>query len=380
MSQTRRDFVKTTAIGGAALGLAAHPGCATLGNMFGSIKQKRILILGGTAFLGPAIVNRARANGHEVTLFNRGRTNADLFPELEKLVGDRDGNLEALKGRDWDVCIDTSGYIPHMVRDSAELLKGHVGQYIFVSTISVYGDFVQKGIDENFPVGTLTAEQIAAARTMRDITGENYGPLKALCEQEAQKAFPGAACNIRPGLIVGPMDRSDRYTYWPVRIAKGGEVLAPEGPDTPTQIIDVRDLGEWIVRCAERDTNGVFNATSRPYAVTMGSLLEGCRKASGSDATFTWADAKFLEAQEVAPWSDLPVWLPLDGENAGHPFVNVDRAVKAGLKYRTVETTAADTLAWWATLDPERRDAPTRSGLSSEREAEVLKAWHQQNG
>ena len=380
MSQTRRDFVKTVAIGGAALGVATHPGCATLGGMFGGARKQKILILGGTAFLGPAIVNKALANGHEITLFNRGRTNTHLYPELEKLVGDRDGNLEALKDRDWDVCIDTSGYIPHMVKDSAELLQGHVGQYLFVSSISVYADFKMRGLDENSAVGTLTPEEIETAKTMRDITGANYGPLKALCEQEAEKAFPGNACNIRPGLIVGPMDRSDRFTYWPVRVRKGGEVLAPGTPETPTQLIDVRDLGEFIVRCVEKGTNGLFNATSVPEFMTIGGMLETCKQVSGSDAAFTWADGKFLEEHEVAPWSDMPVWVPLDGDDAGHPFVKVNRAVKAGLGFRPLADTVRDTLAWWDTVSAERREKPMRAGLTPEREAEVLKAWHELHG
>jgi len=278
------------------------------------------------------------------------------------------------------VCIDTSGYIPHMVKDSAELLQGHVGQYVFVSSISVYADFKFKGLHEGSPVATLTEEEIAAAQTMRDITGANYGALKALCEREAENAFPAHACNIRPGLIVGPMDRSDRFTYWPVRVRKGGEVLAPGKPETPTQIMDVRDLGEFIVRCLERETNGLFNATSVPEKITMGSLLQTCKKVSGSDATFTWADAEFLAEQEVAAWSDMPVWVPLDGDDAGHPFVNVDRAVKAGLKFRTIDDTVAATLAWWDTVDEERRNGPMRAGLTPEREAEVLKAWHEKNG
>jgi nucleoside-diphosphate-sugar epimerase len=380
MSQSRRDFVKTAAIGGAALGMAAHPGCGALGSMFGGTKKRKILILGGTAFLGPAIVNKALEQGHEITLFNRGRTNTHLFPDLEKLVGDRDGKLEALQGRDWDVCIDTSGYIPHMVKDSAELLQGHVGQYVFISSISVFADFKIRGLDENSAVGTLTPEEIAAAQTMQDITGANYGPLKALCEQEAEKAFPGNACNIRPGLIVGPMDRSDRFTYWPVRVRKGGEVLAPGTPETQTQLIDVRDLGNFVVRCLEKTTNGVFNATSAPEAITIGGMLETCKKVSGSDARFTWADGKFLDEHEVSAWSDMPVWVPLDGDDAGHPFISVQRALNAGLSIRPLDETVRATLDWWDTESAERREGPMRSGLTAEREAEVLKAWHELHG
>jgi 2'-hydroxyisoflavone reductase len=383
MTLTRRDFIKTTALAGVtavAAGTALRPGAAHAD--FTTLRSKRrlkILILGGTAFLGPAVVNEARVRGHEVTLFNRGRTNADLFPDIERLKGDRDGDLESLKGRRWDVCLDDSGYIPRMVKDSAELLAPNVGRYIFISSISVYKDFSVKGINEKSPVGTLADEAIAAAKTQKDITGENYGPLKALCEQAAEKACPGRTCVIRPGLIVGPMDRSDRFTYWPVRVARGGEVLAPGTPDTVTQVMDVRDLAAFAVRCMEQKTTGVFNATSAPGELTMGELLDACRRVSASDATFTWADAKWLEAKEVQAWSDMPVWVPLDGDSAGHPFVDVSRALKAGLVYRPISETVRGTLDWWQTEPQERRDAPMKAGITAEREAELLAAWHSEH-
>jgi len=213
-----------------------------------------------------------------------------------------------------------------------------------------------------------------------DLTGTNYGPLKALCEQANSAVFGKRACNIRPGLIVGPMDRSDRFTYWPVRVAKGGEVLAPGTADTVTQVVDVRDLAEFMVMAAEKNFNGTYNVTSPAEELTMGELLETCKKVSDSDATFTWVDAAFLEEQDVAPWSDMPVWVPLDGEDAGHPFINVQRAVKAGLTFRPIAETVRGTLDWWAHVDQERRDGPMRSGLTPEREAEVLAAWHEKHG
>lgn len=376
MTLSRRDFLKTTALAAAAAG-ALSPGAARAD--FTALRSRRrlkILVLGGTAFLGPSVIHEARARGHEVTLFNRGRTNADMFPDLERLVGDRDGQLDALRGRKWDACLDNSGYIPRMVADSAGLLAPNVGQYVFISSISVYKDFSQRGLNEKSPVATITDEQLAAAKTQKDVTGENYGALKALCEKAAMDACPGRACVIRPGLIVGPMDRTDRFTYWPVRVARGGEVLAPGTPDTPTQVIDVRDLAEFVVRCLEEKTTGTFNATSAPGELTMGELLESCRRVSGSNATFTWADAAWLEKKEVAAWSDMPVWVPLEGSEAGHPFIDVSRAVKAGLRYRPISETVRGTLDWWATVPQERREAPMKAGITAEREAELLAAWH----
>ncbi len=382
MPLSRRDFIKSTALAGAAGAAAAAVGALRPGEARADLtalrgpRRLKILILGGTAFLGPAVVNEARTRGHEVTLFNRGRTNADIFPDIERLKGDRDGDLESLKGRQWDVCLDDSGYIPHMVRDSAELLAPNVGQYIFISSISVYKDFTFKGLNEKSPVGTLTDEAVAAAKTQKDITGENYGPLKALCEQAAEKACPGRTCVIRPGLIVGPMDRSDRFTYWPVRVARGGEVLAPGAPGDVTQVMDVRDLAAFVVRCIEQKTTGTFNATSAPGELTMGEILEACKSVSASDATFTWADAAWLEKKEVQAWSDMPVWVPLVGDSAGHPFVDVSRALKAGLVFRPISETVRGTLDWWNAEPQARREAPMKAGITAEREGELLTAWH----
>lgn len=387
MTWNRRDFLKTalttTAVAGSgAMAAGLWDPRAALADVthLRSKRSLRWLILGGTAFLGPAVVEAARIRGHQITLFNRGRTNAEMFPDLEKLVGDRDGGLDVLKGRDWDVVLDTSGYIPRLVDASAALLADHCRQYIFISSISVYADFTQRGLNEKSAVGTIGDQEIEAAKSTADITGTNYGPLKALCEQAAQKHFPGRACTIRPGLIVGPRDRSDRFTYWPVRIAKGGEVLAPGTPDTPTQIIDVRDLADFVVRCAEERIDGVFNATSAPLELTIGEMMETCRKVAGSDATFTWADGAFLQEMEVAAWSDMPVWVPLDGEDAGHPFVDVKRALKAGLTFRPLSETVRGTLDWWAGVPQERKDKPLRAGLTPEREAEVLAKWHERHG
>ena len=388
MTWTRRDFLKTSAATGALAAAAPLLGSGALAAItrLRADKPLRILVLGGTGFLGPAVVECALKRGHTVTLFNRGRTNPHLYPDLEKLEGDRDGDLKALEGRDWDVVLDTSGYYPKVVEGSAGLLADHVERYIFISSISVYADFSRPGLDEDSPVGTVTPEEVAEVDSVRKITGTNYGPLKALCEQAARDAMPGRTCIIRPGLIVGPRDRSGRFTYWPVRVQQGGEVLAPGTPETPTQIIDVRDLGAWIVHCAEQGTTGTFNATSPPEELTMGELLTACREVTGSDAAFTWVSADFLAAHEVASWTDMPVWVPLEGEEAGHPFVRVDRALAAGLVFRPVSETVRGTLDWWACLDEEGRDRHLWSrldgaaGISAEREAELLAAWHESRG
>ncbi len=373
MTITRRQFVRQTALGTAGLMVAGsslpHSALAAFTRLRAE-RRLKILILGGTAFLGPAIVNDALARGHEITLFNRGRTNPHLYPDLEKIVGDRKISHDALKGRQWDVVIDTSGYYPRVVREAAAALAGNVGQYIFISTISVYGDFSIKGLNEKSAVAKLADE------TTEEVTAETYGGLKALCEQAAEKAMPGRTCNIRPGLIVGPLDRSDRFTYWPVRIARGGEVLVPDRPETVTQVIDVRDLAEYVVRCAERQTNGVFNCTSPSGELTMGEIFTACKDVSGSDATFTYADGDWLEEQGVHSWSDMPVWSPLEGAEAGHPFIDVTRALNTGLVFRPITETVRDTLDWWATVPQERKESPMRSGLTAEREAEVLALWH----
>jgi 2'-hydroxyisoflavone reductase len=333
---------------------------------------KTILVLGGTGFLGPHVVDAALARGHKVTLFNRGKTRPELFPTVEKLQGDRDGKLEALRGRTWDAVVDTSAYVPRITKLSAELLAPSVKQYVNISTISVYGSHDRVGADESAPLATLPDP------TSEDVK-QHYGALKALCEQAAEAAMPGRVANLRPGLIIGPGDPTGRFTHWPSRMAEGGEVLCPGDGTTPTQYIDGRDLGAWIVKVVEDGTVGTFNALGPERRITMREVLEACNAAGGNKATLAWVAAAFLKEQEVAPWSELPMWFDAKGEMAGFGTTSNARAVAAGLKFRPILDTAKDTLAWLETLPestPEDKRKRFRStGISREREAKVLAAW-----
>jgi len=373
---SRREFIQLSAGAGGALALGALAPGAFARAAAGSApavpragSPLRILILGGTRFLGVHQVEYALERGHAVTLFNRGRTNPELFPNVEKLVGDRNDDLAALEGGEWDVVIDNSSSIPRWVRQSAQLLQGSARQYIFTSSISAFADFSTAGMDETAPVGTLEDP------TIEEITGETYGPLKALCEAEAERAFPGRATIVRPGLIVGPRDNTDRFTYWPVRIDRGGEVMAPGDGTDPVQFVDGRDLGAWMIRLAEEGHTGVYNATGPASRMTISGLLDGIREATGSDATFTWVSAEFLEEHEVQPWVQMTVWVPGSGEFMGLAQVNCEKAIAAGLAFRPLADTARDTLAWWKTLPAERREEP-RAGCPPELETKVLTAWN----
>jgi len=270
-----------------------------------------ILIIGGTKFLGRHLVDTALARRHSVTLFNRGKTNPNLFPQVETIIGDREHDLEKLAGRAWDAVIDTSGYFPRIVRLSGTSLERSVGRYVFISSISVYADVSKIGINESDPVGKIEDE------TFEEITGESYGPLKALCEKTVLDLYGERGLVIRPGLIVGHNDPTDRFTYWPVRVARGGEVLAPEKPDVPVQIIDVRDLSDFIVKLIEENASGIYNATGPDYELTLGAMLDACKQVSASDANFKWASVEFLNQNKVEAWSDMPVWVPDNEENQG---------------------------------------------------------------
>jgi 2'-hydroxyisoflavone reductase len=333
-------------------------------------------MLGGTVFLGRHLVDAALAAGHQVTLFNRGRHGAEIFPQVEKLRGDRDGGLDALAGRRWDAVIDTCGYVPRLVRASAELLASSVEHYTFISSISVYRDLDQAPVDENSPVGIL------ADPTVEEITGETYGPLKALCEQAAEAAMPGRLLHVRPGLIVGPHDPTDRFTYWPWRVVQGGNVLAPGRPERRVELIDGRDLAAWILRAVEARRTGVYNATGPAHELTMGDLLQICRQAAGGHATLTWVEEAFLLANGVAPWSELPLWLP-ESDN-GVMAVDCGRATAAGLEFRPLAETVQDTLAWLradkAPAEGDLSNIELHAGMARAREAELLAAWRDQAG
>src|SRR6476469_9993713 len=341
-------------------------------------KPMRILILGGTGFTGPYQVRYALNRGHKVTTFNRGKTHPGELPnDVEQLVGDRNGKIDALKGRKWDVVIDNPTSLPVWVRDAAQILKGNVENYVFISTISVYGD-VKTGPDENAPLEKYTGTD-PMKETRDSLIASKfalYGPLKALSEQEAEKWFPGKTLIIRPGLIVGPGDETDRFTYWPVRIDRGGEVLAPGDPSDPVQFIDARDLAEWTIRMAEDGETGIYNATGPAKELGVGGMLDGIKTALNSNATFTWADAEFLKQQKGEAWSDMPVWA---GDELGLSRTNISRALAKGLTFRPLADTARDTLTWFKAQKPERQ-AKLRAGLTAEREKEVLAAWHQKSG
>jgi 2'-hydroxyisoflavone reductase len=369
MTHNRRTFLKLSAATGAAVTLGLKPRRA-----FSAAKPLQILILGGTGFTGPFQVRYALARGHKVTVFNRGKTHPGELPDgVEQLLGDRNGKLDALKGRKWDVVIDIPTSLPVWVRDAAAVLKGNVDRYVFISTVSVYAD-TNKGYDETGPLAKYEGpdpykETIEA---MRASGYKTYGPLKALSEQEAEKAFPGKALIIRPGLIVGPRDETDRFTYWPVRIDRGGEVLAPGDPADPVQIIDGRDLAEWIIRMVERTESGIYNAVGPDKPLTMGAMLDGIQGALHASAKFTWANADFLKQEKVEAWSDMPVWT---GEESGMARTSNKRALEKGLTFRPLAETARDTLAWFKQQTPERQ-AKLKAGIAPEREKEVLAAWH----
>jgi 2'-hydroxyisoflavone reductase len=379
MATNRRDFLKVAAAGSGALSMGLVPRIGFRGKVESPIEPVatplKILILGGTGFTGPFQVRYAVARGHTVTVFNRGRRQADLPDSVEHLVGDRNNDLKSLEGRAWDVVIDNPTTLPNWVRLSGKLLKDACRQYVFISTISVYADNSKVGMDETTPVLEYKADPDPFTLELNQQTMRYYGELKALSEREAAYWFPGRATIIRPGLIVGPGDESDRFTYWPVRIDRGGEVLAPNTPNDPTQMIDARDLAEWTIRMVEQGDVGVFNATGPAQPRPMGEMLNGIKSAIGSNATFTWVAQDFLQAQQVRAWSDLPVWVPQQPDMAGFMTTSVAAAVAKGLTYRPLEVTARDTLAY-AKSRPADRQANMRAGLKADREVEVLKAWH----
>jgi 2'-hydroxyisoflavone reductase len=325
----------------------------------------KILVLGGTSFLGPHTVEAALASGHELTLFNRQRTHADLFPAVEKLKGDRNGDYAALAGRTWDAVIDTHAHLPRWVRLAADALKDSVGQYVFVSTISVYPMPWRAVVREDAPV-----ERLPDGVAEEPFAMERYGALKVLCEEAAEERMPGRVTVARPGLIVGPLDPTDRFTYWPARIARGGEVLAPGNPDAEVQFVDARDLGLFLVRTIEDGHAGVFNAVGFQGRLSMQEMLHGCKAAVNTDCSLTWVDEEFLLAQEVGPWMEMPLWIPTGGEAGAH-FDNA-AAIAHGLSFRPPAETMRDVAAWAATRPADHRWG---AGLAADKEARVLAAW-----
>jgi 2'-hydroxyisoflavone reductase len=372
---TRRHFIKLSA---ATAGAFAFPVRSTTLFAEQSVKPLRILILGGTGFTGPYQVRYALSRGHKVTTFNRGKTHPGELPkEVEQLIGDRNGQLDALKGRKWDVAIDNPTTLPVWVRDAAEILKGNVERYVFISTISVYAD-TSKGADEMAPLAKYEGADPykETLQAMKASGYKTYGPLKALSEKEAEKWFPGKTLVIRPGLIVGPRDETDRFTYWPVRIERGGEVLAPGTPNDPVQFIDARDLAEWTIRMVENRETGIYNATGPAKPLSIGEMLSQIKGALNSDAKFTWVPADFLAQNKVEAWSDMPVWT---GEESGMARTNITRALAKGLTFRPLAETARDTLAWFKS-QPQDRQSKLRAGLTPAREAELLAHWRKQHG
>ncbi|PKF87723.1 NAD-dependent dehydratase [Bacillus sp. BA3] len=343
-----------------------------------------ILLLGGTRFLGRYLAKAAIGKGHDVTLFNRG-SDPYVFPEIEQLKGDRDGDLEMLKGRQWDAVIDTSGFIPRTVSKSCRLLN-QVKHYTYISSISVYSDPTEPGIDENGEVHTLNedkAEEITHG-TAGPIYGEYYGPLKSLSEKAAEKELPGKVLSIRAGQIVGPYDYTDRLPYWLKRIEDGGEILAPGRPGRPIQVIDARDLAQWIIQMIEKSMTGTYNAVGPDYTLTMEQLLEGCKKVTRSNADFTWVSEKFLKDNKVEPWGEMPLWIPEEfplpgGKEPLNGFLAVDndKAINNGLTFRPLSETLEE--IWnWEKSRPESADR--KAGIHRQHESDLLGLWKQTVG
>jgi 2'-hydroxyisoflavone reductase len=329
----------------------------------GTTSEMKILVIGGTIFVGRHIVEAALQNGHEVTLFNRGRTDSALFNNVERIVGDRSESLDNLAGRSWDIVIDTSGYLPRVVRKSCEKLESNCESYVFISTGSVYKDKSKPGINEDHE--TLVPKDPDATEWSDD----TYGELKSGCEPIVQKTFAERALIIRPGVVVGPYDPTDRFTYWPVRVNSGGAVLAPGAPERPIQFIDVRDLGTWTIALSEAKANGIYNAIGPDYRLTMSKFLNDCKTVADSDAEFIWVSDQHLLQHNVEPWSDMPFWIADNSETSGMSLRDNSKAIKSGLTFRPLTETIGDTLDWW---HREKAGCDLKAGVSREREAEML--------
>jgi 2'-hydroxyisoflavone reductase len=373
MTTSRRDFVRIAAASSGALSLGFVPRL-TPNNAFSIHTRKqpraklRILVLGGTNFIGPYHVQHALDRGHTVTLFNRGRTNPQLFPTVEKLIGDRNGDLKSLEGREWDVVIDNSATDPKWVELTASLLSKSVKRYVFTSTRSVYADTSRVPMTVDAPVFTRENTTVQPGRDLP------YGLAKAESEKTAHKHFPGRTLVVRPSLIVGPGDLTDRYTYWPVRIERGGEVLAPGDGSDRVQVIDVRDLCEWMIRLCENEVVGTYNGLGPRNGYSFAELLHGIKAVTTSDAVFTWVDTDFLTMLDVRGYREMPVWQPSRGRTAGFGRFDISKEISLGLTFRPLAVTAKDTLDYYH-AQPADRQATLRAGITAEREREVLEAW-----
>jgi len=380
---TRRDFLRASALVSGALGsgivsplaLSGSPtpraGVATGAGPLTRPpeRQLRVLLLGGTGFIGPHLVNRIVTRGHQLTLFNRGRSEPrlfqELFTDLENLIGDRNGDISSLEGREWDVVIDNSGYNHNQVRATAQLLKDSVGHYIFTSTRAVYADYTHPVMDEDAPLGIPGVPE-------SDWSG--YGPLKVLAEREVQEAFPEGTSIVRPPIITGPGDNTDRFTFWYVRVDRGGEVLAPGHPSDPIQYVDVRDLADFVVHMAETSTTGIYNVEAPAAPLSSAEFLYGLRATTGNPVQFTWVDWDFLEARGLRGGAQIPAWRAPTGEWLNYGRIDNRRAIAAGMTFRPLAVTAMETLDWWKARAATQGDS-LRVGFDAEREAAVLAEW-----
>lgn len=381
MSTNRRDFLRTSLLaGGASL---IRPSWLSAATPERAVQRApaplRMLILGGTGFIGPHHVRYAVARGHRVSVFNRGQRQADLPDGVEHLVGDRNGDLTALEGREWDAVLDLPTTLPKWVRDVGEALKGRAGHYTFISTLGVNSDFARDVLTEDGPVQQY--RESADPFSLTELRGPLYGPLKAISEREAERQFPGRALVVRPGLIVGPGDETDRFSYWPIRMARGGDVLAPGDPTDPVQLVDARDLAEWVVRMAEQRESGLYNVTGPAMTLTIGEMLGGVRATYSEPMKLSWVPSEFLLEQGVQPWlggsGELPLWQPVH-EMRALLRADIRRAVAKGLTFRPLAETSRDTLNWHSSR-PAERQAQLRAGMSSEKESALLAAWHARN-
>ena len=388
MNKTRRQILQASLAGSAAL----ITGCVRNGSEpdeARSVSRRdqplRILILGGTGFIGPHMVHEALRRGHEISLFNRGRTNRALFPDLELLVGDRNNQLDALRGRKWDAVVDNSGYVPRHVADSAQLLSSAVSHYIYVSSVSAYAamsgnltaadyhDVDMPNTEYDSPLVSMPDE------TVEEVTSETYGPLKVLCERAATEAMGEDRITIlRPTWVAGPGDNSDRFTYWPVRVSRGGEMLVPGAPADRIQIVDVRDMANFVVDSLEQKITGIYNMVNPPGTYSIGQLMDDCQTVTAADVDMTWVDVPFIEKHGLHTGGELPIWAPVSGDTRSDAIVNGDRSFAKGMKTRPERETIRGILQWWPTLPEDRRNN-MRAGMSAEREAEMLAAWHAQS-